>query len=118
MGRYHIILILLLVLFSGCIGGNKALNEPVMTPLYSSTPTPLAVKTVQAPVPTPTISPTEITPKTEEKHENAGNRSIAVEVNYREYVDWFRNYNLNIRAYTPQEYVCGQYTADMIAASE
>ncbi|MCZ7382229.1 MAG: hypothetical protein O8C64_11755, partial [Candidatus Methanoperedens sp.] len=37
---------------------------------------------------------------------------------YREYVDWFRNYNLNIRAYTPQEYVCGQYTADMIAASE
>ncbi|VVB92152.1 Uncharacterised protein [uncultured archaeon] len=25
---------------------------------------------------------------------------------------------MNIRAYTPQEYICGQYTADMIAASE
>ncbi|MCZ7384876.1 MAG: hypothetical protein O8C63_09045 [Candidatus Methanoperedens sp.] len=117
MGRYHIILILLLVLFSGCIGGNKA-NETVMAPSYSPTPTPFAVKTVQAPVPTPTILPTEIIPKTDEKHANADNRSIAVEVNYREYVDWFRNYNLNIRAYTPQEYVCGQYTADMIAASE
>ncbi len=117
MGRYHIILILLLVLFSGCIGGNKA-NETVMAPSYSPTPTPLAVKTVEAPVPTPAISPTEIIPKNEEKHANADNRSIAAEVNYREYVDWFRNYNLNIRAYTPQEYVCGQYTADMIAASE
>jgi hypothetical protein len=53
-----------------------------------------------------------------EKHENADNRSIAMEVNYREYVDWFRNYNLNIRSYTLQEYICGQYTADMIAASE
>ncbi len=116
MDRYHIILILLIVLFSGCIEGNKALDETVMTPIYSPTPTPLAVKTIQAPVPTPAT--TEIIPKTDEKLANADNRSIAVEVNYREYVDWFRNYNLNIRAYTPQEYVCGQYTADMIAASE
>jgi hypothetical protein len=116
LGRYHTILILLLVLFSGCIGGNNALNESVMTPF--PTPTPLAVKTIQAPVQTPAISLTEIIPKNEEKQANADNRSIAVEVNYREYVDWFRNYNLNIRAYTPQEYVCGQYTADMIAASE
>jgi hypothetical protein len=118
LGRYHIILILLLVLFSGCIGGNKALNEPIMELSYSPTPTPFAVKTVQAPVPMPTIKPTEIISKTEEKHEKVDNRSVAVEVNYREYVDWFRSYNLNIRAYTPQEYICGQYTADMIAASE
>ncbi len=116
MGRYHIILILLLVLFSGCIGGNKALNEQVIEPSYSSTPTPFAV--VQVPASTPAIKPTEITPKPEEKNANIDNRSVAVEVNYREYVDWFRSYNLNIRAYTPQEYICGQYTADMIAASE
>lgn len=45
------------------------------------------------------------------------NKSVAVEVDYRKYVDWFRNYNLNIRAYTPEEYVCGQYTVDMINAS-
>ncbi len=118
MGRYHIILILLLVLFSGCIGGNKALNDPLIEPSYSPTATPFAVKTVQAPAPTPAIKPTEIIPKTEEKHVNIDNRSVAVEVNYRDYVDWFRSYNLNIRAYTPQEYICGQYTADMITASE
>lgn len=41
-----------------------------------------------------------------------------MEVNYREYVDWFKNHNLNIRAYTPDEYVCGQYTVDMINDSE
>ncbi|MGB8217178.1 MAG: hypothetical protein WCE94_07745 [Candidatus Methanoperedens sp.] len=116
MGRYHIILFVLLVLFSGCIGGNKALNEQVITPSYSPTPTSFAVKTVQAP--TPAILPTEIILKTDGKQANVDNRSIAVEVNYREYVDWFRDYNLNIRAYTPQEYICGQYTADMIAASE
>ncbi|MFZ3058179.1 MAG: hypothetical protein WA102_00445 [Candidatus Methanoperedens sp.] len=119
MGRYHIILIFLFVLFSGCIGENKALNEPIPAPSFSPTPTPFAVKTVQAPSPTPTIiKSTEIIPKPEEKHANIDNRSVAVEVNYREYVDWFRNYNLNIRVYTPQEYVCGQYTVDMIAASE
>jgi hypothetical protein len=118
LGRYHVILILLLVvLFSGCIGWNKALNEPVIIePSYSPTPTPFAV--VQAPAPTPAIKPTEIIPNPEEKNANVDNRSVAVEVNYREYVDWFRSYNLNIRAYTPQEYICGQYTADMIAASE
>lgn len=44
--------------------------------------------------------------------------SPALEVNFREYVDWFKNYNLNIRAYTPEEYICGQYTVDMINASE
>ncbi|MCX9024806.1 MAG: hypothetical protein OIN85_01775 [Candidatus Methanoperedens sp.] len=118
MGRYHIILILLFILFSGCIGGNKALNETVIAPSDSPTPTPIAVKTVQAPAPTPAISPTEIVPKTQEKYVNIDNRSVAVEVNYRDYVDWFRDYNVNIRAYTPQEYICGQYTADMIAASE
>ena len=90
----YILLILLLVLFSGCIGGNKALNEPVIQPSYSPTPTPFAVKTVQTPGPTPAIKPTEIIIKTEEKHENPDNRSVAVEVNYREYADWFRSYNL------------------------
>lgn len=28
------------------------------------------------------------------------------------------NHNLNIRVYTPEEYVCGQYTVDMINDSE
>jgi hypothetical protein len=117
LGRYNVILILLLVvLFSGCIGWNKALNEPVIIePSYSPTPTPFTV--VQAPAPTPAIKPTEIIPNPEEKPA-ADNSSVAVEVNYRAYVDWFRSYNLNIRAYTPQEYICGQYTADMIDASE
>jgi hypothetical protein len=115
LGRNLILLILLLlVIFSGCIGGNKALNEPVVAP--SSAPAPFEVKSVQAPAPTPALKPTEIVPKTQEA--NADNLSVAVEVNYRDYVDWFRSYNLNIRAYTPQEYICGQYTADMIAASE
>ncbi len=32
--------------------------------------------------------------------------------------DWFLFNNNNIRYYTPDEYVCGQYTVDMINASE
>ena len=51
-------------------------------------------------------------PKPEENH------SVAIEVNYRHYVDWFLLNNNNIRYYTPDEYVCGQYTVDMINASE
>lgn len=33
-------------------------------------------------------------------------------------VEVFMAYNLNIRGYTPDEYVCGQYTVDMINASK
>ena len=46
------------------------------------------------------------------------NLSVAREVSYREYVDWLKNYNIHIRGYTPEEYVCGQYTVDMINASK
>jgi hypothetical protein len=81
------------------------------------------VSTVErAPVMTTEVQPvitSVITPViTEEKHSSKENLSVAVEVDYRKYVDWFMTYNINIRAYTPEEYVCGQYTADMIKASK
>jgi uncharacterized protein YcfL len=125
LGRQYILIILIFVLFAGCITteeGQDTSEAPVVTqsptPSPSAGPAPLATVTVH-PSPTATIQHTRIVQKIDEKaHASYENRSIAVEVNYREYVDWFRNYNLNIRAYTPQEYICGQYTADMINASE
>lgn len=118
-GGKHILLILIL-LFAGCITSEERLDAskapeaiPSLIPALSPSPTPL-------PSPTDTIQHTEIIQKIDENAHVSlyENKSVAVEVNYRNYVDWFGNYNLNIRSYTPQEYVCGQYTADMVNASE
>lgn len=136
LDRYYIPVILIFVLFAGCITTENGLDtsktpevtkspttpaiiiSPTTAP--SPSPTPSANATVHTTLPTATIQPTEVVQKLDEKAHVSlyENKSVAVEVNYRKYVDWFRNYNLNIRSYTPQEYICGQYTVDMINASE
>lgn len=126
LDRYYIPIILIFVLFAGCITTEKGLNtsktpEITPSPTLSASPSPAPPMTA-AVVHTPTaaIQPIEVVQKLDAKPHASlyENSSVAVEVNYREYVDWFRNYNLNIRSYTPQEYICGQYTVDMINASE
>ncbi|MCX9013586.1 MAG: hypothetical protein OIN89_02130 [Candidatus Methanoperedens sp.] len=119
-----LITIVVLALFSGCISGEEA--PDVTTPDITAAPIPTLT-------PTPTPSPTETapseTPVTNLEDKVQGfdgnshaqsyeNKSVAVEVDYRKYVDWFRNHNLFIRSYTPLEYVCGQYTVDMINDSK
>lgn len=110
--------IVVLALFSGCISGE---DVPVTTaPGITSTPIPTLT-----PPPSQTETAASETPVTYLEDEVPGfdgnehaqsyeNKSVAVEVDYRKYVDWFRNHNLFIRSYTPLEYVCGQYTVDMI----
>ncbi len=106
--------ILVFVLVSGCIGENDSQVGHSITEVTGA-PTPLP-----SPSPSLTQSPETALPTTTQKLEQkaSDNLSVAVEVNYREYVDWFINHNLNIRSYTPQEYVCGQYTSDMINDSK
>lgn len=127
MDRYYILFILIFVLVTGCITTEKGPGasktpEIIPSPTLSASPslTPPATATVNTPSPTASVQNTGIAQKIDEKAHASPyeNKSVAVEVDYREYVDWFRNYNLNIRAYTPQEYICGQYTADMINATE
>lgn len=118
LNRYYLLFILIFVLFTGCITTEKSLNTSTVPQIASQTPFASPVPAWTAPE--ATIQPTLVVQKLDEKP-NASqytNNSVAVEVNYRAYVDWFKNYNLNIRSYTPQEYICGQYTADMINASE
>ncbi|MDD5615811.1 MAG: hypothetical protein PHH85_06365 [Candidatus Methanoperedens sp.] len=67
---------------------------------------------------TATLQPTPAAKEQYKEPTQQENYSTAIEVNYREYVDWFLLNNNNIRYYTPDEYVCGQYTVDMINASE
>ncbi len=128
--------ILIFVLFAGCITTEEGMHnpkEPEATispatpaitispaPSPSPSPTPSATATFHLPSPTAAVQQTEIIQKIDEKAHVSlyENKSVAVEVDYRKYVDWFRNYNTNIRIYTPLEYVCGQYTVDMINASE
>ncbi len=100
------------MLFAGCIATEKKPNNSALPQIVS--PPPSASPAPGLTTPEATIQPTVQKIDAPSQQEN---NSIAVEVNYREYVDWFRNYNLNIRAYTPNEYICGQYTADMINAS-
>jgi len=92
------------MLLAGCIAPESAEHPFYSTPapVFPVTPEITAIPVVQYKEP----------PKPEENH------SIAIEVNYREYVDWFLFNNNNIRSYTSDEYVCGQYTVDMINASE
>lgn len=100
------------MVLGGCITAEKSLNNSI-TPHITS-PAPPASPAPALTTPEATIQPTV---QKLEAPSQQDNYSVAVEVDYRAYVDWFRNYNLNIRAYTPNEYICGQYTADMINAS-
>ncbi|VVB86280.1 Uncharacterised protein [uncultured archaeon] len=124
MKKYCIPVLLVFVLIAGCTApdGDKMAAStthdvspsPAPIPMSLNTPPISPVQTVSSPAATP--KPAEIIQKFNEKtHASAyENKSVAVEVNYREYVDWFMAHNLNIRIYTPEEYVCGQYTVDMI----
>lgn len=140
VNKYYMLVIFIFVLFAGCItseDGVQASKTPEITaspaapaitpvqPASSLTPdpapsAPAATVTVHVSTPTVTAQPAWTPQKLDEKSYASPyeNKSVAVEVDYRNYVDWFRNYNLNIRSYTPQEYICGQYTVDMINASE
>lgn len=111
--RFDLLFILIFVLISGCVAPEKP-AAPEITAIPTLTPSPVNSST---PVNTP-IVPSITVSTIDSKINTSENKSIAVEVDYRKYVDWFMNHNLNIRAYTPQEYVCGQYTVDMMNASE
>lgn len=128
MRRYYISALLVFVLFPGCIAPQEDAFAPPGYPATNTSTTPLpspvpvdtaAVLPAQTAVP-PAVTAAGAAQKPDWKSNTAAyeNRSIAVEVNYREYVDWFKNHNINIRAYTPEEYICGQYTVDMINDSE
>lgn len=138
VNKYYILVIFIFVLFSGCITAESGVHtsnaslttspaapEITLTPVPSPPPSPapsapVVTVTIHTPTPTATVQPVGTPQKLDEKAHVSlyENSSVAVEVDYRKYVDWFRDYNLNIRSYTPQEYICGQYTVDMINASE
>jgi hypothetical protein len=116
--------LLVFVLIAGCVAPDSDKTAASTTPEVSPSPVPISMplntppaspaQAVSSPAATP--QPAKIIQKLDEKaHASAyENKSVAVEVDYREYVDWFMAHNLNIRIYTPEEYVCGQYTVDMI----
>ncbi len=123
--KHYILMFLVFVLIAGCVApdGDKMAASttpdispssaaPIIIPL--NTPPASPVQVISSSVTTP--QPAKIIQKLDEKAHVAAyeNKSVAVEVDYRKYVDWFMAHNLNIRVYTPEEYVCGQYTVDMI----
>lgn len=113
--------VLIFVLFAGCISADDVAHASKAPEATISPATPaITISPTPSPSPTAAVQQTEIIQKIDEKAHVSlyENKSMAVEVDYRKYVDWFRDHNLNIRSYTPQEYVCGQYTVDMINASE
>ncbi len=115
MNIYYILFILAFILLSGCIT-----NEDITV---SNKP-----EVFQPPLPSPAVVPpvSTVTPGRTDNIQEPGikspeashNSSEIREVDYRKYVDWFKNHNVNIRHYSPEEYVCGQYTADMINDSK
>ncbi len=114
--KYILLLVFVFVITAGCIATK---SEPGFS---TAAPAPVMTTEVQPVITEEKSSPTEeiiqkkiVIPEELSSNENM---SVAVEVDYRKYVDWFMTYNLNIRAYTPEEYVCGQYTVDMINASK
>lgn len=116
--KIFFLIIVIVALFSGCVSFEE--SPPVkVIPRITSTPTPTAPPTPSPIETTPSVTPIihieEEVGFNEKSHaQSYEDKSVAVEVDYREYVDWFRNHNLFIRSYTPFEYVCGQYTTDMI----
>ncbi len=111
MIRNCIFILCFFTLLAGCINAVQ-IDEP-KEPLYSTPANGISRITA-----TSAVQPTVTVQKQYETARPEENLSEAVEVNYREYVDWFKNYNIHIRGYTPEEYVCGQYTVDMINASK
>ncbi len=107
MSAYFILELFIFAIIAGCIAA-----EPVNQLENPSPQIPESVPVGNATV----ISPSETTTTAAVQPEE--NYSEAVEVDYREYVDWFMSYNINIRGYTREEYVCGQYTVDMLNASK
>lgn len=103
------------MLFSGCIDEANVAQPVAEQQVTEVTPAP---SPTSINLPPATVQPTTTVPKPDETVQGFKNNSVAAEVNYRNYVDWFTHINVNIRAYTPEEYVCGQYTVDMINASE
>ncbi|VVB96364.1 Uncharacterised protein [uncultured archaeon] len=116
--RYYILFILAFILLSGCVTTDNIPSsnrtEVIQLPVPSST---TAVILPEAVV-TPPWKAENIEEPGVKIPEASHNSSEAREVDYRKYVDWFKNHNNNIRAYSPEEYVCGQYTADMINDSK
>lgn len=111
MGISHILALFFFVLFTGCIAAVPS-DEPEQPAYLALTP---GVPEITE---TPIVSPYPAKEEQYDENIQEENLSEAVEVNYREYVDWFKNHNIRIRGYTPEEYVCGQYTVDMINASK
>lgn len=102
------------MILAGCIATEPA-SEQQQTLYSAPAPTVPVIPEITA---TPVV---QLTPAAKERYKEPPqqeNYSTAKEVNYREYVDWFLLNNNNIRYYTLDEYVCGQYTVDMINASE
>jgi hypothetical protein len=102
------------MILAGCIATEPASEQ--QQPLYSA-PSP-TVPLIPEITETSVVQPTPAAKEQYKEPPLQENYSTAIEVNYREYVDWFLLNNNNIRYYTPDEYVCGQYTVDMINASE
>ena len=123
MGIYQLLIVFILVLLAGCITPGPA--ERAEQPYYSTpsptvpvTPEITSTSVVQTTPVTIFQTPPAVEVQYKEPPKPDENHSVAIEVNYREYVDWFLLNNNNIRYYTTDEYVCGQYTVDMINASE
>lgn len=124
MKKYCMPVLLVFVLIAGCTASDNDKMAASNTPEVGPSPapflmplnTPPASLTQAVSSSAATSQPAENIQKFDEiSHASAyENKSVAVEVNYRKYVDWFMAHNLNIRGYTPEEYVCGQYTVDMI----
>jgi uncharacterized protein YcfL len=110
LDSYFKLALFVFLILAGCIATEPAekLQEQALSVPSSSVPEITA---------TPVVQPSATVQEQYEKAPLQKNFSEAVEVDYRKYVDWFMSYNLNIRGYTPDEYVCGQYTVDMINAS-
>ncbi len=120
MGIYYNLAVLIFILLAGCITAEhvNSVDQPVSQATESVPP-------IDVPVISPTETATAVAVQSSAAKQKQNmnttqqeNYSEVVEVNYRDYVDWFLSYNLHIRGYTPDEYVCGQYTVDMINASK
>jgi hypothetical protein len=111
---YFIMVVLVFVLLAGCIATEPADELQEQAPPVPSPSVPEIPEITS----TPLVQPSATVQKQYETVPPQENFSEAVEVDYREYVDWFKSYNIHIRHYTPDEYVCGQYAVDMINFSK
>lgn len=114
LGSYFLLEVVVFVALAGCMT-----SEPINSPADTIQSSPAPVNSIKDGISpsgkgiTATALPTAGVRKPLEE-----NYSEAVEVDYRKFVDWFMEYNIRIRGYAPDDYVCGQYTADMINASK